>query len=359
MKKTFLYSSVVLLSLFVASCAKTRHVKEFVEKFASASQKNETNVLAKMYPSIVGVPGKIYIKYNPDSVTVNETEDGFLVDLGHDRNLIISGKEELIIKDSHGVISYDSMKIKLALSTGWIEKGMSDIDIASQFKDIAFIDYLKNKLHAQISSKLVTRIVPDYNMSNYPYACYNVDVVNRSSFDIPGNRYSVKCSFYGTQIEEFEGKDINAGETVNFIYNPLCLEGMPTAEIMLEELTEDNLLNMYVANGEEYSNYFNGSKNVQSKTTTPVESLILKISEEEITENDLVGLSRTELRLLRNSLYAKHGYIFKTKDMIDYFSKQDWYNEITSNMDEVFASFNIFEKNNLNIIQQFEAGYVQ
>ncbi len=35
--------------------------------------------------------------------------------------------------------------------------------------------------------------------------------------------------------------------------------------------------------------------------------------------------SREELRLLRNTIYAQHGYIFKDKDLRDYFSQFEWY----------------------------------
>ncbi len=35
--------------------------------------------------------------------------------------------------------------------------------------------------------------------------------------------------------------------------------------------------------------------------------------------------SRSDLRIIRNTLYAKHGYIFKRKDLTNFFSKTTWY----------------------------------
>jgi hypothetical protein len=39
----------------------------------------------------------------------------------------------------------------------------------------------------------------------------------------------------------------------------------------------------------------------------------------------LSELSASDLRILRNSLYALHGFEFKSLDLLDYFSKYDWY----------------------------------
>ncbi|PYS31525.1 MAG: YARHG domain-containing protein, partial [Acidobacteria bacterium] len=51
----------------------------------------------------------------------------------------------------------------------------------------------------------------------------------------------------------------------------------------------------------------------------------------ELFENKLIadrmlrGLSLHELRLLRNEIYARHGRIFKTTWIQQYFSNQPWY----------------------------------
>jgi hypothetical protein len=35
--------------------------------------------------------------------------------------------------------------------------------------------------------------------------------------------------------------------------------------------------------------------------------------------------SLQNLKIMRNEIYARHGYKFKTKDMADYFGALDWY----------------------------------
>lgn len=44
-------------------------------------------------------------------------------------------------------------------------------------------------------------------------------------------------------------------------------------------------------------------------------------------KNDLINLSAKQLRLLRNAVYARHGYIFKTWDLADNFTRCIWYKE--------------------------------
>jgi hypothetical protein len=38
------------------------------------------------------------------------------------------------------------------------------------------------------------------------------------------------------------------------------------------------------------------------------------------TQTELIYLSDEQLRLLRNSIYANHGYIFKSRELADYFA---------------------------------------
>jgi serine/threonine protein kinase, bacterial len=44
-----------------------------------------------------------------------------------------------------------------------------------------------------------------------------------------------------------------------------------------------------------------------------------------LTASDLEGRSPRELRIMRNEIFARHGYIFKTPEMRGYFARQSWY----------------------------------
>jgi hypothetical protein len=75
------------------------------------------------------------------------------------------------------------------------------------------------------------------------------------------------------------------------------------------------------------------------------------ISERLLTEEDIRGFSKPELRILRNEIYARHGHIFKSKDLRDYFSAKDWYNP---QYEDVSGLLNTIEKKNVEFIKKHE-----
>ncbi|WP_144554939.1 YARHG domain-containing protein [Bacillus sp. X1(2014)] len=69
-----------------------------------------------------------------------------------------------------------------------------------------------------------------------------------------------------------------------------------------------------------------------------------------MSEEDIANLSKGQLRLARNEIYARHGYVFKSEDLQTYFSSKSWYHP-----DQSFdGSLNEIEKENVNFIQARE-----
>lgn len=62
-----------------------------------------------------------------------------------------------------------------------------------------------------------------------------------------------------------------------------------------------------------------------------------------IKEKDLAGLSSLELLLLRNSIYARHGYKFPREDFAKFFSRQPWYRPHESDLQKVEETFSVGE----------------
>lgn len=66
----------------------------------------------------------------------------------------------------------------------------------------------------------------------------------------------------------------------------------------------------------------------------------------------LMNIPREQLRLMRNEILARHGYIFQSKDLRDYFSSKWWYKPGTDNSK---IRLNIIEKTNVELIKSEEA----
>jgi YARHG domain len=83
----------------------------------------------------------------------------------------------------------------------------------------------------------------------------------------------------------------------------------------------------------------------------PGAGLYPEASERLLKEEDVANYIKSDLRLMRNSIYARHGYSFKMKDMRNEFDKQDWYmpmsTDVRNNLTEI-------EKKNEALIKRYE-----
>ncbi len=70
-----------------------------------------------------------------------------------------------------------------------------------------------------------------------------------------------------------------------------------------------------------------------------------------ITGQELQGRSKAELRVMRNEVYARHGRVFQSPDLHDYFTKKPWYTQNPSYSDSLLSDV---DKENIRIIQEAE-----
>lgn len=70
-----------------------------------------------------------------------------------------------------------------------------------------------------------------------------------------------------------------------------------------------------------------------------------------LTLDDVSKLSKADLKLMRNEIYARHGYLFKTEEMKAYFKYQTWY---SPRYDDVTSFLTEKEKANINLIKSNE-----
>jgi hypothetical protein len=73
-----------------------------------------------------------------------------------------------------------------------------------------------------------------------------------------------------------------------------------------------------------------------------------------IRPEELMSLSVGELELMRNEIYARHGWIFRRPDLRNYFESQPWYRARSDNAyysnRQVEAELTPIERRNLQII---------
>ncbi|MED4050383.1 TcaA 3rd/4th domain-containing protein [Priestia megaterium] len=70
-----------------------------------------------------------------------------------------------------------------------------------------------------------------------------------------------------------------------------------------------------------------------------------------LSYSDISSLNSGELRLARNEIYARHGYVFKSKDLQAYFYGKSWYTPDSLFRDSYLSSV---EKYNVDFIKSYE-----
>lgn len=71
-----------------------------------------------------------------------------------------------------------------------------------------------------------------------------------------------------------------------------------------------------------------------------------------VFQKDLVeNLSRGDIRILKNLIYARHGFIFKDKELKKYFNSHSWYLPVSENVENDLTDV---EKKNIDILQRYE-----
>lgn len=75
------------------------------------------------------------------------------------------------------------------------------------------------------------------------------------------------------------------------------------------------------------------------------------VSTDSLKDNDLELIPPSELRLMRNVIFARYGYIFKSEDLRKHFANQKWYKPLFQNVDKYITSR---EKYNIKFIQKHE-----
>ena len=73
-----------------------------------------------------------------------------------------------------------------------------------------------------------------------------------------------------------------------------------------------------------------------------------------LTSDDLRGLSKWELKIARNEIYARRGRRFKNSDLQKYFDSCSWYNGYISADNFNDDALNNVEKYNVNLIKKYE-----
>jgi hypothetical protein len=109
--------------------------------------------------------------------------------------------------------------------------------------------------------------------------------------------------------------------------------------------------NIALQNTSRYINWTKSKANSSEFETSTDKIFEINASNTMLTEQDIKKLSKGDLYVIRNAVYARHGYSFKKRPLRVFFDAQDWYipvyNDIRNDFTEV-------EKQNIALLLKAE-----
>jgi len=70
-----------------------------------------------------------------------------------------------------------------------------------------------------------------------------------------------------------------------------------------------------------------------------------------LTRNEVANIKKADIFILRNAIYARHGYSFKNQQLRAFFDKQSWYIPVSADVKNEFTEI---EKKNIELLLRFE-----
>lgn len=132
-----------------------------------------------------------------------------------------------------------------------------------------------------------------------------------------------------------------------FVYNPNFMLD-PENTDLVDWTTSKEVKNSYkdeeTGNTETYSNSLNRSGT----------EAIFQIngSKQSLTEKELKNLRKLDLEIIKNAIYARHGYSFKKQTFRTFFEQTDWYIPVSNDVEKELTPM---EKSNIAMLTRFIA----
>nr|WP_315031608.1 YARHG domain-containing protein [uncultured Chryseobacterium sp.] len=130
----------------------------------------------------------------------------------------------------------------------------------------------------------------------------------------------------------------------DFVYNP---------NFMLDK--DSNLVDW--SNPKDFVEKYTDSETGKTESYTTSKNRVaseaifkLNASKQKLTEKDLKNLRKLDLEIIKNSVFARHGYSFKKETYRNFFEQTDWYIPVSNNVDNELSPL---EKENVALLNRF------
>lgn len=136
-----------------------------------------------------------------------------------------------------------------------------------------------------------------------------------------------------------------------FAYNPNFMIQKET----FEEYEDQAPVDWAQAKTEEHHKVDDEGKPYSYKTTkyrtSTAAVFTINASKQKLTEKELKNLRKLDLQIIKNTVFARHGYSFKKETYRNFFENTDWYVPVSNNVD---VDLTPLEKENVALLARLE-----
>ncbi len=241
-------------------------------------------------------------------------------------------------------------------------------DILTTGKELTTISAIKKAAKDQINKKTVS-----YGLESLPSFAFvdwrpegKMDYRGKYHFGFSESEWNLAITFLEGTIKATKhynewGKDDEGNETwlkKSILYQDLTVNGSKVydkAQLLFEFVALKDFVGASDIRSETFGIIFHESKEFGSYLG-PNEPLgkYPKASYKLIKNWQLDGLSKEELQIMRNEIFARHSYRFKSGGKMEhYFKAQSWY-DLDNTVTDVSHLLTTIEKANIDLIKAFE-----
>lgn len=358
--KTLTPVAVCLIFAGMISCGgQQKKVENFGETFAGYVNSNKLDSIKAVYPTAnfdSVMPVAI------DSISVLEAgKDKYQINFGSNKWIEVKVNEDgsMTVMQSNGIAAFPTDKYQIALNTGMVTDTVYDTQVHELLNDSNYFAWLEKNMKQPIGL-VKGKISKKFGVDLYGRPCEGAvermtcTVTNNTEKPISGKDYDITYAYSywtcsdgsspdGHTTGKKNGVDLAPGQSAE-IKIAIMDYGLKNVALKYNVPVEALYNGMNPFSGKEYQEYL---KQEADRDNVNYDWL----STREVTPADLENKSKEELRIMRNWIYAKHGYIFKSQDLADYYSQFPWYKPTSSN---VSSQLNKIEKSNIEAIQAYE-----
>ncbi|WP_300598135.1 YARHG domain-containing protein [Niabella sp.] len=236
----------------------------------------------------------------------------------------------------------------------WVGDFVGMSDGAPDYEDVARINIRLSRITAEgVEGKSVVK---------------GNDRPMKGTLTLTGNKYSFLMDEPGSDRHDGRFEFVIIGDTLKGKWKAYKATEVknPVKEFTLVKKPFLYNANLMLPEGWEYVDYENGKSQTELYTNedgtvdTSINKVYRAASEEvyklngsasELTEKQLKNLKKLDLEIIRNTIFARHGYSFKSKGVRQFFDQVDWYVPVTNNIDGVLTEV---EQKNVATLKRFE-----